>query len=320
MILPDRRYQVRGFRGYRRKKTRRFLLIAVVLVLAAGGVLFFVLKKPFAPQKAVTEKTQGKKESLEQLWEGRNYAAVDSLSSSLLSTNPLDYKALVYRGFAAFYQGAAQMTPEDQIPYFDRAVIDLRKARLSPKNPLDAQISYVLGKTYYHKGKYYMDLAIRYLEDSIQNGYTGKDSYVYLGLAYSEMGNYEQSVAYFLKAAENNPDDILLLTIAQGYYKLKDYHASEEYLLRTLNSTEDVTIIQKTRFLLGKIYQERSDYIKAEEQYRQILAVNARSADAHYYLGEIFEVMNDKVKARAEWRKALEIDPSHYGARLKLYN
>lgn len=321
MILPDRRYQLRR---YKRKKTGRIILVILVVLCAAGLVIFFLTRKKARTEGAVAEKSPSKVVSLdmglERLWEARNYEEVMSLSESQLKENPLDYKALVYGGFAAFYVGNSQMTLEEQIPYLDRAIIDLRKARLNEHNALDAKIVYVLGKTYYHKGKYFMDLAIRYLEESVQKGYLGEDTYKYLGLAYSEMGKYKESVDYFLKAAEGNPQDILLLTIAQGYYKLKEYHSSEEYLLRTLNSTEDVNIIQKARFLLGKIYQERSDYIKAEEQYRQILAVNARSADAHYYLGEIFEVMNDKVKARAEWRKTLEIDPSHYGARLKLYN
>ena len=213
-----------------------------------------------------------------------------------------------------------EVTLEDKIPYLDRAVVYLRKARLRENNPLAAEISYVLGKTYYHKGKYYMDLSIKYLEDSVAKGYTGDDTYKYLGLAYSEMGKNRESVDCFLKAAERHNEDNLLLAIAMGYYRLKEYHSCEEYLLRTLNFTKDTNIIQTARFLLGNMYKDKQDYIKAEEQYLQILKVNPRSADAHYHLGEIFEIMSDKVKARAEWRKTLEIDPSHYGARLKLYN
>ena len=70
---------------------------------------------------------------------------------------------------------------------------------------------------------------------------------------------------------------------------------------------------------LGEIYLERKDYLKAEDQYKNILKINTKSANAHFYLGEIYAKLDNIIKARAEWRKALIIDPSHYGAKLRYY-
>jgi Tfp pilus assembly protein PilF len=58
---------------------------------------------------------------------------------------------------------------------------------------------------------------------------------------------------------------------------------------------------------------------KAEEQYGALVALDPKSADAHFYLGETYAKMNDAVKARAEWRAAFALDNQHYGARLRLF-
>jgi Tfp pilus assembly protein PilF len=58
---------------------------------------------------------------------------------------------------------------------------------------------------------------------------------------------------------------------------------------------------------------------KAEEQYLALTRLDPRSADAHLFLGDVYAKMNDRVKARAEWRIAFQINPEHYGAKLRLF-
>ena len=70
---------------------------------------------------------------------------------------------------------------------------------------------------------------------------------------------------------------------------------------------------------MGKMYFDANMLTKAEDQYKKIIEINPASADAHYFLGEIYLKYGKEVEARAEWRKAEKIDPSHYGARLRLY-
>ena len=209
---------------------------------------------------------------------------------------------------------------EDKIPLFDSAIVNLRKAMLHKNNGLKGKVEYVLGKAYYQKGKYYTDLAIRYLESSMESGYIGDDTYEYLGLAYADINDFQRSAEYYLNAIEKNPTDTLFMVLAQTYYKMDDIAKAEEYLQWTLNRTSDFTIEQKSRYLLGRIYLDQGEYLKAEDQYKKILEKNVKSADAYYYLGVIYEEMEDTTKARFHWRKALEVDPYHYGARLKLYS
>jgi len=137
------------------------------------------------------------------------------------------------------------------------------------------------------------------------------------------MGEYDKAAFYFGKAIVQNPSDLLNYILAQTYYKTGDVAKSEEYLARTISRAEeskDSSLEARARFLLGRIYTERNEYAKAEEQYGKILELDPSSADAHYFLGNLYEREGDLVKARAEWRAALRIDPSHNGARLKLYH
>jgi tetratricopeptide (TPR) repeat protein len=172
---------------------------------------------------------------------------------------------------------------------------------------------------YYHKGKYYYDLALHYLQKALAGGFQASDIYDYLGLAATQLERTEEGLGYFQKALELNSTDLLLLMIGQSYHDLGRLAESEEYLLRALNKTDDPAIESKCRFLLAQMYFDRREYFKAENEYLAVLARDPDSAEAHFYLGEIYAALNDKVKARAEWRKTLLIDPSHYGAKLRYY-
>lgn len=313
MILNVERYK---YRQGRRPKKGWLILILVAVVIGAGllawrlglGDLFGRLAKP-----------QAKGQSLDELWKNRLYDEIIARSDQALKEDPLDAGALAYRGFSYFYKAVSESTLEDRIPYLDQSITSLRRARLGKANPWPAETYYVLGKAYYHKGKYYYDLTLEYLKAALSAGFEAEDIYDYLGLAATQLDSVQEGLAYFQKALQKNPTDILLLMIGQSYYQLAQTQEAEEYLLRALNKTEDKAIQKKSRFLLGQLYYDRKEYFKAEKEYLEILALDPNSAEAHFNLGEIYSSLNNPVKARAEWRKTLIIDPSHYGAKLRYY-
>jgi tetratricopeptide (TPR) repeat protein len=293
------------------------LIVLLVLLLAAVGILAWRLdwinriRGRFQPEQDF--------QPLSELWQNRLYDEVISRCDEQLAEDPLDAKLLAYRGFAYFYKGVSEVTLEERIPYLDESIVSLRRAKLSPAGSWSAEVDYILGKAYYHKGKYYYDLTLRYLQAALSAGYQPEDIFDYLGLAATQLDLLEEGLQYFQQALEINPTDLLLLTIGQTYLQAELKQEAEEYLLRAINKTEDAAVEIRARFLLGQMYFERGDYFKAEDQYSEILKKDPNSSDAYYYLGEIYFNMNDPVKARAHWRKALVIDPSHYGARLRYY-
>ena len=294
------------------------MMIAILLFVIAAVTVWLVVRHNL-DVSGITKKRGEEVVSLSTLWESQQYEQLTQMADDVLAESPLSAEALIYGGFGYFYRGVSNFSLEEQIPLFDRSIVLLRKALALDSTPFKAQIRYILGKAYYHKGKFYVDLAIRYLEEAMAMGYLGDDTFEYLGLAYSAIGSYKESADYFLNAVEQNNTDIRMLTLAQVYTNIGEDSSAEEYLIRTLNKTEDLAIEQKARFMLGGIYFDRGDYTKAEDQYNKVLEANPRSADAHYFLGEIFLAFGDNVKARDEWRKAYRIDESHYGARLRLF-
>ena len=289
----------------------------MVLMLATVGTLAWRLD--WIPRLSDRIRPEQELQSLSDLWQNRLYDDLISRCDAQLRENPLEPMSLAYRGFAYFYKAVSEVTLEERIPYLDEAIVSLRRSKLDSAGSWIAEADYILGKAYYHKGKYYYDLTLDYLQAALAAGYQREDIYDYLGLAATQLDLLEEGLGYFQTALEINPTDLLLLTVGQSYLQLERTKEAEEYLLRAINKTEDRAVEIRARFLLGQMYFEREDYFKAEDQYTEILANDLNSSDAHYYLGEIYYKMNDPVSARAEWRKALAIDPSHYGARLRYY-
>jgi tetratricopeptide (TPR) repeat protein len=305
------------YRTGQRKKRPRWILIpivgVVVLGLVGGAFALGLPAKIFGPAR--DRPAPGK---LSELFKAQRYDDVIAAADSILSGDPLNPDALSYRGFASFYKAVSADQQEERVPSLDDAIVALRRARLVG-TPFAGEADYVLSKAYFSRGKYYYDLSIASMESSLARGYVQKDSHEYIGQAWSQLGDNEKAMAEFLTALKDDPGDFLLLTIGQTYYQMKRYSDAVDYLLRTLNKTDDKAIEEKARFWLGDIYLGTDEPFKAEEQFAAIVKINPQSADAHFDLGEVYAKMGDPVKARSEWRQALIIDPTHYGARLRYY-
>ncbi|MBT3274524.1 MAG: tetratricopeptide repeat protein [Spirochaetales bacterium] len=290
----------------------------IILVVVAGATAVVIWQ--WKSLAGIFSKEPQNEFSFEELWNSQRYEEINNTGEEILVNEPLNSEALLYNGFSYFYRGVNQFSFEEKIVFIDRAIQNLRKAKILDVGELYGPLLYVLGKAYYYKGKYYSDLAILYLNEAAAAGYVGDDTYEYLGLAYSDLSNYEKSVASFTTAVASNPTDMRYLALAQAYFNQGNVEKAEEYLVRTLNKTRDPAVEKRTRFLLGKIYYESDQYIKAEDQYNKIIESDPKSADAYYFLGEIFLAYNKAVEARNYWREASRIDPSHYGANRRLYD
>lgn len=315
MILPEERY---NFSGKKNKKSRSRIIVSIAFILLIALIAAFFIYKGSKNNK-IKIANENEKQSISELWKNQHYETINNECESILSEKPMDSKALIYNGFAYFYRGISQYSLEEKLLLIDKAIINLRRALLVCNNTIRGKIKYILAKCYYQKGKYYSDLAIKYMEESIKEGYNGEDSFEYLGLLNSRIGRYEASIDNYQEALKSNPNDMLYLVLAQSYYQVGEDKKAEEYLYSTLDKTVDFSVEQKARYLLGNILMDKGEYDKAEKEYHIILEKNEKAADAHYFLGEIYEKRGNTIKARYEWRKCLEIDSYHYGAKLKLY-
>jgi tetratricopeptide (TPR) repeat protein len=299
------------------KRRRRLLFLLGSLCFIGLVVVFVLFLLPMLIGQGTQLKTATK--DIYELWNEGVFGEVAEICTQRLSSKPMDRETLMFYGFAKYYLASYEKALEEKILLLDECIFALRKAKLSASSAHASQMDYILGQAYYHKGSFYYDLTIKYIESSLEAGYIGNDTYEYLGLAYGGLGNSEKEAAYFLKASERSPTDLLLLSVGKAYYKLKDYDNAEDYLLRSLNKTTDRDIEKECRFVLAEIYTQMKDLLKAESQYNAIIKLDPRSAVAHFQLGEIYYRMNDIVRARSEWRKTLVFDPTHRGAKLRYY-
>jgi tetratricopeptide (TPR) repeat protein len=297
------------------RRRRIFRVIVPVSII----LLFLVVAVPFLWRRR--DKFVDARELRRELWNNRLYPQTFDMSREMLETEPLNYEALILRGFSAYQLSLAQITDSEKTEYIEIAENCLRNALLVKANTkMDGAIYYVLGKTYYTRGEEYADLAVQSLEASKQRGFKIEDMDEWLGLAYAGMRDYEKSVRAFEEAAQYHepPPDALLLSIAKSYASMGDTGAAIAYFLRCVETSKDYKAAQTARFSLGEIYFQQENYAEAEKQYVSVLNDFGESAEAHYRLGEIYAANNNLIRARAEWRKAVQIDPAHKPSRSQL--
>lgn len=311
---------IRNFDHYRSNARRRGHRTALIVGIAALGGILATLGAVFRVDRLLLRPREARHTvaELSSLWAAGRYDELLAASEEALKRDPLNPGALAFRGFAAFQKGVGEGSAEERTLWLDEAVVCLRRARLV-SDQLANEIDYILGKAAYHRGKFYYDQTIAYLQRTIDRGYVQPDSYEYLGMAWTQLGDPERGIEAFLHALEQGSSDILLLTIGQTYLQMKRTGEAVDFLLRALTTTEDKAIERQARFKLGEIYLDRGEVEKAEEQYLALVELDPRSADAHFFLGEVYAKLNDAVKARAEWRAAFALDNQHYGARLRLF-
>ena len=239
-------------------------------------------------------------------------------SQALLADTPLDLRALVYHGYASYYRARFEHSFETRLPYYNQALVSLRRARIIADPTLEGQLAYMLGRIYFYKRDYFYDLAERYLEQAIHLGYKGQESYEYLVVINDAWGNAERSIEYLEKVLKERTDDMYLFRLAGNYWKVGRTEEAVRILEGIINRTDNENLGRECRFLLGEISFAAGKFSAAEAQYRSILEKDDDSAEAHFRLALIYEKKGDYVQYRYQLRRTLENDPGHSGARSRL--
>ncbi|MDR2151131.1 MAG: tetratricopeptide repeat protein [Spirochaetaceae bacterium] len=259
--------------------------------------------------------------NLIQHWENGDYETVFDLSNQVLKIKPLDYFALMMRGFSSYHRALAQIHNEEMLNSIDTCIWSLRKALLIKENGANnTTIRYMLGKAYYYKGESFADLAVKFLEKAHNTAPdTMQDIPAYLGVLYARLRDYRRSVDAFAQALKQpeKPSDVLLLSAARSYIELGEPEQAKAYLVRCAETSNDVHSIVTARLLLATILKNTGDRAGAEAQLTAVIDLNVENGEAYYQLGELYAV-KDMAKARTQWYKALQIDPTHKQARAKL--
>ena len=261
--------------------------------------------------------------NLYRAWESYDYQNVYDISTDILRKKPFNNAALMLHGYAAFFLSLSATDTTQSQDLLDESINALRLALLTAKDKTVSQLEYMLGKAYFYKDTfssyyYYADLAVRYLTRARRDGYQADDIPEFLGLSYASLDMTMESISAFTEALLVRESDLLLLSIAEQYYKAGQSVAAGQYLYRISQDCKDEKILLRGSLLHGQIALEDEKYAEAEKEFQAILEKNENSADAYYHLGVLYEKQGDPARARSQWRRALRVQPNHSGALKKM--
>lgn len=294
--------------------------LAVTFVVVAMLAVAFVLASRF-----VFARFRGDASvvNLYRAWESYDYQNVYDISTDILRKKTFNNAALMLHGYAAFFLSLSATDTTQSQDLLDESINALRLALLTAKDKTVSQLEYMLGKAYFYKDTfssyyYYADLAVRYLTRARRDGYQADDIPEFLGLSYASLDMTMESISAFTEALLVRESDLLLLSIAEQYYKAGQSVAAGQYLYRISQDCKDEKILLRGSLLHGQIALEDEKYAEAEKEFQAILEKNENSADAYYYLGVLYEKQGDSARARSQWRRALRVQPNHSGALKKM--
>lgn len=294
--------------------------LAATFVVVAALAVAFVLASRF-----VFARFRGDASvvNLYRAWESYDYQNVYDISTDILRKKTFNNAALMLHGYAAFFLSLSATDTTQSQDLLDESINALRLALLTAKDKTVSQLEYMLGKAYFYKDTfssyyYYADLAVRYLTRARRDGYQADDIPEFLGLSYASLDMTMESISAFTEALLVRESDLLLLSIAEQYYKAGQSVAAGQYLYRISQDCKDEKILLRGSLLHGQIALEDEKYAEAEKEFQAILEKNENSADAYYYLGVLYEKQGDSARARSQWRRALRVQPNHSGALKKM--
>ncbi|AGT27658.1 tetratricopeptide repeat protein [Borrelia miyamotoi] len=304
-----------------------YLLISLLLLF----FIFYVLSyfKAFSNSYLKAGPTEV---NLLVLWDNKEYKEIIDYAENGLKKNRFDFNLNLLLGFSYFYYSLMLNDSYLKGQFLDSAIERLRFLMSINDDAPMGLLYYILGKAYSHKGEYYSDLSVKYLNKALySSSFTfismQKDIFEYLGYSYQLLKDYHASLKFFEKAYRENKSDLVLWSLAYVNYKAGNIDESIEYINKFLqeeNGTfvkdrSDGNLIQKVYLLYGDIFFEKNNYDEAFNCYDKVLKINSLNPNVYVKIGDIYRKKDkDYPKARKYWREALSINPYLEEARERL--
>ncbi len=249
--------------------------------------------------------------------------------------------------------------PDQWIPYYYLGVIDVlnnnnsgykekfQKAIQMADTSREAYVN--IGLAYFQQNE--IDDALETLDEGLIKFPDEYRIYYIKGLSLQRIGKEPESIKYFEKAIEFNPNDIgMLSTIALAYDNQGNYSKSTEiYEMALKLDPQNPLILNNYAYNLsergekldkalemskiavekdpgnasyldtiGWIYFKLKNYKLAKENIEKSLAVNPNSAVVLEHLGDVYKEMKDNNNALKYWKLSLEKNPENNSLREKI--
>ncbi len=133
-----------------------------------------------------------------------------------------------------------------------------------------------------------------------------------LGIAYKKLMNFNNSIIFFVKAKELQPNNIELLSHLASSFSLSGNHlkAEETYYKILELDTNNIT----NRISLASEQYTLKKYDEAIENYTQLLEYDSTNAYFYFQLGLCKIKLNDSKKAQTYLSKSIKLNPNNQKA------
>ncbi|MGB4842994.1 MAG: tetratricopeptide repeat protein [Ferruginibacter sp.] len=185
---------------------------------------------------------------------------------------------------------------------------------LVKQNPLDAEVTYTLARTYLEMGL--EGKAIPYYVKALQLDDSKSKWHFELGLLYYNNDNYKNAVASFNKAAENGfiRSNDFNENLGFSYIYSGDFDKGETLLTEIIRRKPgDKEILRD----IALAFYDRKMYDKCLDYCQKLMEMDMKDGKALYQAGLCFQKKGQTSKGQQMCDKAIELDPSLGGLRQK---
>lgn len=200
----------------------------------------------------------------------------------------------------AYFIGKANYDQEnygEALKYLDIA------AKEDPKN---AEIPYMVARAYSDMNNY--KLAVPFFQTALALQANNRWMYE-LGLIYYAMNDDNNSLKYFLMAADNGykKDNEYLENLSIAYLNTKQIDKGLDILVEALKRRPaDINLLN----MIAEANYDAKRYDKAMEYWDQVLAMDKKNASSLFMIGMCYQKKGEKEKGQALCDKAIEMDPT----------
>ena len=135
-----------------------------------------------------------------------------------------------------------------------------------------------------------------------------KETYYYLGIAYTRLQKTEKAIKALEKSIKVEPArELSYIILCNLLWDRENYETAYRIASEYLKQFPDHKI--KGLLLIGTNYYKQGMFKSAIEKGKEIVFMDKGSIEGHLLLATSYYYLNDKNSSEAEFRKIIEIDP-----------